>query len=79
MYGIDDTQIMVYNMKRSPSKRGLEKHWKKNIRELVTEKRTLCSWLNYYDRVTQATPRTIFVSHFLNTSSESFIIVISFL
>ena len=42
----------------------------KKIRELVIEKRTLCSWLNYLDRVTQVTPRTIFVSYILNTSSK---------
>ena len=42
----------------------------KKTRVLVTEKRTLCYWLNYYNRVTQATPRTIFVSYILNNSSN---------
>ena len=31
VYGIDDTQIMVYNMKKSPSKRGSEKHQRKRL------------------------------------------------
>ena len=36
MYGKDDTQIMVYNMKMWPRKRGSEKHQKKPW-EQITE------------------------------------------
>ena len=43
VYGKDNTQIMVYSMRRSPKGREGEKHQKKKTRELVTEKRTLCS------------------------------------
>ena len=32
--------------------KGIGKTLERKARELVTEKRTLCSWLNYYDRVT---------------------------
>ena len=42
VYGKDDTQIMVYSMRRSPRKMGLEKHQKKT-REIITEGRELCS------------------------------------
>ena len=58
--------------------KGIGKTLERKARELVTEKRTLCSWL-YYDRVTQVTPRKIFVSYILNTSSKLSIIVIFFL
>ena len=56
-------------MRRWPRKRD-QKNTRKKIRELVTEKKTICSWLNYLDRVTQAIPRAIFVSYILNTSSK---------
>ena len=59
--------------------KGIGKTLDKKTKELVTEKRTLYWWLNYYDRVTQTTPRTIFVSYIFNTSSKPSIIVISFL
>ena len=59
--------------------KGIGKTLERKARELVTEKRTLCSWLNYYDRVTQVTPRKIFVSYILNTSSKPSIILIFFL
>ena len=51
VYGKNYTKIMVYNMKRWPKKRG----WKKKgprarkIKKQVTKRRTLDSWLNYYD------------------------------
>ena len=43
MYGKDDTQTMVYSMRRSQKNREREKLQKKKTRELVTEKRTLYS------------------------------------
>ena len=42
VYGKDDTQIMVYSMRRSPRKRGSEKHQKKT-REIIIEGGELCS------------------------------------
>ena len=65
-------------MRRWPEK-GIGKALGKKTRELVTEKRTLCSWLNYYDQVTQTTLKTIFVSYIPNTSSKPPMIVISFI
>ena len=59
--------------------KGIEKTLEKKIRELVTEERTLCFWLNYYNRIIQATPRIIFVFYILNTSFKTPMIVISFL
>ena len=49
VYDKDDTQIMVYGMKRSPREGDQKKTLEKMTRELVTDKRTLCSRLNYYD------------------------------
>ena len=42
VYGKDDTQIMVYSMRRSP-RRGDRKKTKKKTRELDTKKRDLGS------------------------------------
>ena len=36
VYGKNDTEIIVYSMKRSPSERDHKKYWKKT-RELVTK------------------------------------------
>ena len=69
---------MVYSMRRGPRRRDRKNTRKKKTRELVTEKRTLYSWLNYYDWVTQATSRIIFVSYILNIFSKPPMIVISF-
>ena len=49
MYGKDDIQIKVDNIKRSPKMGDRKKTLEKMTRELVTDKRTLCSRLNYYD------------------------------
>ena len=43
VYGKDDTQIMVYNMRRSQKRGDRKKHQRKKTKELVTEKRN--SWL----------------------------------
>ena len=67
VYGKNDIKIMVYSIRRWPRKR-IGKTLDKKTKELVTEKRTLYWWLNYYDRVIQAMPRTIFVSYIFNTS-----------
>ena len=42
VYVKDNTQIMVYSMRRSPRKKGSEKHQKKT-REIITEGGELCS------------------------------------
>ena len=63
----------------SHKKEGDRKHQRKKTKEQVTEKRTFDSWLNYYDRVTQATPMTVFASYTLSTSSKPPMIVTSFL
>ena len=42
VYSKDDTEIMVYSMRRWSRKRDL-KRLEKKTRELVTEERTLCS------------------------------------
>ena len=42
VYGKDETQIMVYSMRRSPRKRGSEKYQKKT-REIIIEGEELCS------------------------------------
>ena len=39
MYGKDDIQIMVYNMRRSQKRGGSKKHQRKKTKELVTEKK----------------------------------------
>ena len=49
VYDEDDTQIMVYSMRRSPREGDRKKTLEKMTRELVTDKRTLCFRLNYYD------------------------------
>ena len=59
--------------------KGIGKILEKKTRELVTEERTLCSWLDYFDWVTHATLRIIFVFYILNTSSKTPMIVIYFL
>ena len=67
----------------SGQKEGIEKNLeqkkKKKIKKQVTKRRNLDSWLNYYDRVTQATPRMVFISYTLNISSKPPMIVTSFL
>ena len=63
-------------MRRGPRRRDRKNTRKKKTRELVTGKELLT--LGYYDQVTQATSRTIFVSYILNTFSKSLMIVISF-
>ena len=79
VYGKDDTKIMVYNMRRSPKRMDRKTLEKKRTKEQVTKNRALNSWLNYYNWVTQATPRIIFVSFILNISSKPPMIVTSFL
>ena len=79
VYGKDDTQIRVYNMRRSPKRREKKNTREKKTKEQVTGTRTLDSWFNYYERVTQATPRTIFISYTLNIPSKPLMIVTSFL
>ena len=39
MYGKNDTKIMVYNMRRCPKKRGIEKHIEERLRN-TTQGRT---------------------------------------
>ena len=52
VYGKDDTQIRVYNMRRSPKRREKKNTREKKTKEQVTGTRTLDSWFNYYERVT---------------------------
>ena len=64
----------------SGQRNGIEKpRAKKKIKKQVTKRRTLDSWLNYYDRVTQAMPRMVFISYTLNISSKPPMIITSFL
>ena len=75
MYGENDTNIMVYNMKRCPKKRGeIEKQIEKRLRN-ITQKEELYI-LGY---TIQATPKTIFIPSTYNYPSKPSTIVTSFL
>ena len=39
VYGKDDTKIMVYNMKRCPKKRGLEKQRKRKFKKYNSKRK----------------------------------------
>ena len=62
MYGKDDTQIVVYDMKGGLEKGGSEKYQKKSW-EQTTEHLKLCSLIRYNNGATQAVPRIIFLSY----------------
>ena len=67
-------------MRRSPKEGRSKKNTRgKRLENKLLKKEPLDSWINYYDRVTQATPRTVFTSYSLNFSSKPPTIVISFL
>ena len=74
VYGKNDTKIMIYNMRRCPKKRGIGKPREKRLRDT-----TLKEELWILDYITQATPKTIFISYTLNFSSKPPMIVTSFL
>ena len=75
MYGENCTKIIVYNMKRCPKRREIERQIEKRLR-ITTQKGRTPKNLGY---TIQTSLRTIFISSTYNYSSKPSTIVTSFL
>ena len=73
-YGKNGAKIMVYNVRRCPKKGDWKKPREKRLRNT-----TLKEEFEILDYITQAMPRTIFISYTFNFSSKPPMIVTSIL